>query len=268
MSAQLRYRTLVHNIGRVYSSQPEGRTQLLQTGLDEICTVLAPTTPAQWDLVGTDSERLLRVWVAKESDPAAAEVATQLVDILYELAAASASAAAPLATPLAAATAATAAAVAPALVVADTITHVHPFTRAPTQIYIEEDDKSDTKIISVGVPCDVETEEVEEEAEEESAAEEEAEEEEAEEESAAEEEEEEEDAEESAAEEEVVEPEEAEAEEEDEEEEGMEVEQIFIRGRAYWLDPTTKKLYAVIDEDEVGDEVGVLVNGKAQFLAK
>lgn len=71
-------------------------------------------------------------------------------------------------------------------------------------------------------------------------------------------------------EEEVVEPEEEEAEEE-EEDAGMEVEQVMIRGRTYWKDTNTNKLYAVVrgedGEDDVGDEVGVLENGKPKFLA-
>jgi hypothetical protein len=71
-------------------------------------------------------------------------------------------------------------------------------------------------------------------------------------------------------EEEVVEPEaeEEEIEVEEEEEAGMEVEQIFIRGRAYWLETNTQKLYAVTSDDDVGDEVGKMVNGKPLFLAK
>jgi hypothetical protein len=48
----------------------------------------------------------------------------------------------------------------------------------------------------------------------------------------------------------------------------MEVEQIFIRGRSYWLETNTKKLYAVVDGDDVGDEVGAMLNGKPVFLSK
>jgi len=59
---------------------------------------------------------------------------------------------------------------------------------------------------------------------------------------------------------------EAEAEAEDEEE-GMEVEQITLRGRKYFKDVKTNKLY-VDDNDEPGEEVGSLVNGKPVFLAK
>ena len=47
----------------------------------------------------------------------------------------------------------------------------------------------------------------------------------------------------------------------------MEVEQVTIRGRMYWLETNTKKLYAN-DNDEVGDEVGAMVNGKPLFLSK
>jgi hypothetical protein len=78
-------------------------------------------------------------------------------------------------------------------------------------------------------------------------------------------EEEEEEVEETVEEEEVLEP--AAEEEAEEEEVGMEVEQVFIRGRAYWLETNTQKLYAIVDEEDVGDEVGAMVNGKPQFLA-
>jgi hypothetical protein len=56
--------------------------------------------------------------------------------------------------------------------------------------------------------------------------------------------------------------------EEEEEDDGMEVEQITIRGRTYWIDTGSQKLYANAEGDEVGDEVGALVNGKPVFLAK
>ena len=56
--------------------------------------------------------------------------------------------------------------------------------------------------------------------------------------------------------------------EEEAEDDGMEVEQITIRGRTYWIDTNTQKLYANAEGDEVGDEVGALVNGKPVFLAK
>jgi hypothetical protein len=59
---------------------------------------------------------------------------------------------------------------------------------------------------------------------------------------------------------------EEEQEEEQEEEEGMEVEPIKIKGKNYWIDTATHKLYAVVGEDDVGDEVGAIVAGKAVFL--
>ena len=46
----------------------------------------------------------------------------------------------------------------------------------------------------------------------------------------------------------------------------MEVEQVFVRGRSYWLDTNTQKLYTNV-EDEVGEEVGAMVNGKPVFLS-
>ena len=48
----------------------------------------------------------------------------------------------------------------------------------------------------------------------------------------------------------------------------MEVEQIFIRGRAYWHETNTHKLYELVGEDDVGDEIGELVAGKPRFYAK
>lgn len=54
-------------------------------------------------------------------------------------------------------------------------------------------------------------------------------------------------------------------EEAEEEEEGLEVEKRVIRGRPYWVDVNTNKLYAVIGDDDVGDEVGAIINGKPVF---
>lgn len=56
-------------------------------------------------------------------------------------------------------------------------------------------------------------------------------------------------------------------EEAEEEEEGLEVEKRIIRGRPYWVDVNTNKLYAVIGDDDVGDEVGAIINGKPVFKA-
>jgi hypothetical protein len=151
--------------------------------LDEIVAAVNPVTPEQWSLIMTDSERLLKVWHAKESTDAASQVVTQLMDLLRELASAP-----------------------PVLVVSDPpstppmdrISHIpDPTVRA---IWLGDSD-SDA----------VEEEEVE------------------------------------------------------EEEEGMEVEQMTFRGRTYWHEPSTGKLFANND-DEVGDEVGKLVAGRPVFL--
>lgn len=271
MAAQLRYRTLVHNIGRVYASSAEGRTDLLQSGLDEIVATQRPATAAEWNTVGTDSERLLKVWVAKEGGAAAHEAAAQIVDLLYELAAD------PVGLSHAGcSTAEKPPVTAPALVVtdsataADRIAHVLPFFAPAADIssipggdksihIIESDDEAAEE--ADGDEVEEEAEEEVEESEEEVDAEVEA--------AEAEEEVEEEGAAIIEKAEEVLEPKEEEQEEEEEaEEEGMEVEQIFIRGRAYWHETNTHKLYELVGEDDVGDEIGELVGGKPRFYAK
>jgi len=256
---------------------------LLQTGLDEIVAIVGPSSADAWNTVGADSERLLKVWVAKEEDPAAIEVAQQLTDILWELAAeekvkpASEPAspinppqlvvketpAAPMNTP------------APPRQ-PDTIAHIQPFSLAvaaapPSPVLaaektvvidleaveVEESDSEAPDLAIEEVQGEVEEVEEEEVAETEAEAEAEAEiETEAEEEAEA-------DVEteaEEEVEEEVVEP------AAEEEEEGMSVEQITIRGRTYWRDTDTDDLYAVIGDDDVGDKVGQIVNGVARFL--
>ncbi len=263
MSAQTRYRTLVHNISRVYSSPDAGRTELLQAGIDEIVVVMSPASASGWRMVKSDTERLLRVWSAKEGDSDVAQVvADQITGLLEELSTA-----------------------APAL---DRISHVNPYpslvvedftpvSRLPfaapapapaplVTVTKAEEEEEESEVASV--PADDESEQEEEDSDDASApasvvaplveekevvvaeAEE---------------------VEEVEEEEEVVEPEEEEVEEE-EEEAGMEVEQVMIRGRTYWKDTNTNKLYAVVrgedGEDDVGDEVGVLENGKPRFLAK
>lgn len=56
-------------------------------------------------------------------------------------------------------------------------------------------------------------------------------------------------------------------EEVEEEEEGMEVEKRKIRGVNYWFEEKTNKLYAIVGDDDVGDEVGILLaNGKPVML--
>jgi len=55
--------------------------------------------------------------------------------------------------------------------------------------------------------------------------------------------------------------------EDEDEEEGMEVEVRTIRGKKYWYEAKTRKLFAIEGEDDVGDEVGILLaNGTPVLL--
>jgi len=57
-------------------------------------------------------------------------------------------------------------------------------------------------------------------------------------------------------------------EDDEDDDSGIEVEKRIVRGRTYWHDAKTNKLYAVIGDDDVGDEVGVLLaNGNPVLLA-
>jgi hypothetical protein len=237
MSAQARYTTLLKNVTSIYAATSDRRTDLLHTGLNEIVGGISPNNPADWVKVRADSEILLRIWSTKENDNAALEVLNQLLGFL-DIQANSPS-------PL------------PTLHITDPpvdkIHHIKDVTYDDDDE--DEDDDQPTKVIVVKekekvVDEGVEEEEVEEEEEEEVEAEEEAEAEEEEDEAEAEEEEEEE-----------------EVEVETEEADGMEVEQVTIRGRTYWIDTNSQKLYANAAGDEVGDEVGAMVNGKPVFLA-
>jgi hypothetical protein len=332
MSAQQRYRTLAHYISRVYSAEDGLRTDTMKTGLDEITAVVNPHDSRGWATVGGDSGRLLKVWEAKENNPAAAVVAAQIADLLTELAAE---------VPALAGVPTTAGV--PILIVQDHIQHVHPFgyhctpiatrpvpTDEVSSIASSEDSDdsasvaSSVKQVTITASHVVDAEDIEatddeaevnhldEDSDEAEAADEDEESEKA---SAASVHETEEDEEASQVkiagkmywlekasqilyaiadgeevgdemgkmvdgkpvfnevaeadaeeEEEVMEPD-AESEEEDEES-GMNVEQVMIRGRAYWLEVDTKKLYAVVGDDDLGDEIGEMVNGKPRFYAK
>jgi hypothetical protein len=284
MSAQLRYRTLARNIGQIYASPKEGRTNLLQSGLDEIVTVINPNSTSAWNVVGADSERLLKVWVAKEADPAADEVANQLTDLLWELSMEDKVAPAPALElkeiPSLAAVAA----------LSDQIKHInlsgdddddeveveveetasHQSSEMEVEVEEEEEDApppppvkaAAAKPVEVAAkpaakPVEAAPKPVEVAAKSAPAvapkpveaapkpvakapvAEPEPE-----------------------SEEEVVEPE-----EEDEEE--SDYDYIHIRGRPYWLDRETQKIHAAVGADEeLGDEVGEMVEGKPKFYAK
>ena len=253
MTQQLRYHTLVNNIGKIYASESSVRTPLLQKGLDEIVGAIKPAEPADWKRVKADSEKLLHVWNVKEDSTASAAVVKMLTDMLNELSTTSLNHR-PFEMP-------------------DRISHIHsawgfdlpnesdddgPLITVsklanPMEVKIEEIARVEpTKSVaaptttkSVIIESKEECKSVEGEVEEVEEVEEEEEQEE---------------------EGEVLEPEEEPAEEVVEE--GLEVEEYISRGRKYWLDSKSQKLYANLEGDDVGDEIGALVNGKPVFLAK
>jgi len=256
----LRYKTLLKNIASVYASMKDSRTVLLQQGLDEVVNAAQPQNRQDWKAVSSDTNRLLQVWIAKEKDdPASGTVAAQIMDILTELSAEDAEGT-------------------PKLVITEL-----PDAPAPAPAPAPPPPAPEVKEI-VFAPSDVaEDVEANEEAEEAEEAEDEEDEDADDEEEDAEPEAEEAEAEAEETEESVEVPEieaeilepavaEAEAEEaapEPEADNGeMEVQQIHIRGKAYWLDSNSNKIYAVEGEDDVGDYCGDLVNGKPKFLAK
>jgi len=58
------------------------RTITLQDGILQLASLVNPGTAEQWTLVRQDADRLLRLWGVKESDPAATEMATQLLGMI------------------------------------------------------------------------------------------------------------------------------------------------------------------------------------------
>jgi hypothetical protein len=301
MNTQTRYRTLVSHLAKVYAAEESARTLALHDGLDEIVAKLQPDGSTAWKQVKADSQRLLKVWMARETRPGDAELASQILDALDEFATDAAivsavaavvvtppvseekekvilvkmeppspipaktpsakvspapPAPAPAPAPVTAKAPAPAPAPAPVTVKAPSPApapapvKVAPVLVVQDKIQVVEDEETDEEIVEE----EVEEEEVVEETEE--VVEEEVEEET----------EETEEVEEVEEEEEVVEAEEEEIAED--EEEGMEVEKKIFRGRAYWVDIKTNKLYTVVGDEDVGDEVGKMVDGRPVFLSR
>ncbi len=241
MSAQQRFRSLVTHIGRIYAAPDcDQRTTHLQDGLAELVEVMNPSSSADWVTMGKDSDRLMKVWVAKEGGTeAAAAVVAQLAGMLEDLADATGDDMEVECVQIKVEP--------PALKIHEPIQHVAVpavptvvvaapavVVKAVEEVAMVEDEKE--VVVEVedahAEPSDADEEEQEEE---------------------------------------VLEPEDEEAAEEEaaeEEEGGMEVEIITFRGRQYWMDVNTKKLYGFTGEDEdIGDEVGEVVNGKPTFYA-
>jgi hypothetical protein len=242
MSAQLRFRTLVKHAGSIYDAAKEARTGLLMSSLDDIVEKINPHEAADWHKVRHDTQRVLKVWLSREQTHAAQMLADQLMDSLAEFSEG----------PVTAVVAA-----APALPHLE-IVEKPAATLLTKQIETDSiDDASDED--EVLVASDDEEDEASEDEEPAPAVNKPA--------PAPEAEAEDDDEDEDEGDEEVLEPEaDADATAEDEEE-GMEVEKRTIRGRDYWIDVNTQKLYAVIDDDDVGDEVGAIVNGRPVFLS-
>lgn len=226
-------------MGNIYSAQNDDRTTLLMKGLDDIVEKINPRDTGHWEQVKSDSRRLLMVWKACEDDNVDTPgiMMSQIMESIEEFSGG---------IPELLITEAPAPAPAPAIQhIPQKAVFQSPVLRAappPVQVNPEH------TVVVLHKEGSVE-EEIEEEEEEEEFEMEEAEEEVEEEE-----------------EEEVIEPEEEQV-EEAEEEEGMEVEKFMHRGRNYWIDTKTKKLYAIEGEDDVGDEVGIVINGKPVFVA-
>lgn len=286
MSAQLRFRTLIKHAGGIYDAVKEARTDLLVGSLDDIVEKINPQDRGDWIKVEFDTRRLLKVWLSREQTHAAQILADQIMDSLMEFAATNANPSVAvgrdLQGPLPHLEIIEKPAVAPATVpVATLLTHSIDADSLGDDGEDEEEDEEEDEVEDEDDEEEAEDEEppapavvvtkVEEkkpltpepEADDNSSAP-----------PAADHDEEGEVAEDddgdSAAEsnnEEVLEPEPDAADADAEEEEGMEVEKRTIRGRDYWLDVNTNKLYAVIDDDDVGDEVGAIVGSRPVFMA-
>ena len=245
MSAQARYMTILKNTTSIYAANSENRTALLHTGLNEIVVGISPTCPNDWSKVRTDSQILLTIWTTKEANSAALEVQNQLMTFLESQ-----------------------------ISIPSPTLHISE-TRVDKIHYEYEYDDVHEKIHKVGFPPVVvvekedderlpqdEEEEADDDAEvDDEVAEAEADDAEVDDEVEADEV----DADEAEAEAEADEAEaDAEAEEE-EDDDGVEVNLITIRNRKYWLD-SDNKLYANAEGDEVGEEVGAMINGKPVFL--
>jgi hypothetical protein len=284
MSSQNRYRTLVDNLACIHDATHEQRTGCLQAGLTKVLETINPQRADDWQQVKVDSMRLLRVWRARGNCQGDAELADQILEALtdfattvealprleiserpvtlapVEVVVSRVATHVPIPAPiLKEMTTDDAAAIEAALAAIDdddeeeTDVEVEPAetddedededeaeTDTEEEVEIDEEVATTVKIAEVEIETETDTEE-EEAAESTTLPE---------------------------KEEEVVEPEaDSASEAEEEEEEGVEVEKRTIRGREYWVS-SEGILYAVTDEDEIGDEVGrINKEGRPVFLA-
>ena len=293
MSAQQRYLTLVQHISKIYSAK-DGGIDELTVGLKDILTRVNPAMASDWKKVQTDSKRLLRVWHSRadDDDATADEVVDQIAESLKEFSVGEIEVVPVIEKPILVVSEVS---VAPFL---KTVTltvedeeeeeeeeedeeeeeeedHVvvvvkkgaEPVLIPHNDSKMLVDDRVNLEVVSSSGPMEMDDDD-EDEDEDEDEEDAEANSEELEEdadvaESIVEEAKIAEETNKAAEEEEVIEP----VDDEEVEEEGMEVEKRIIRGRPYWIDINTNKLYAVIGDDDVGDEVGAIINGKSVFRA-
>ena len=83
MTSLQRFKALLPFMMDIYSKTTSAeRTGSLQEALLSLSTLMNPVTADQWAILRQDAERVLRLWGVKESDPAASEMATQLLGML------------------------------------------------------------------------------------------------------------------------------------------------------------------------------------------
>ena len=201
MSAQQRYRILVPYLTGLYSTDTQGRLDMLRDGL----LALSECSGGDWAIIRADAERLLRVWSCRENnDPTAREIASQILGALGDF---------------------TEGDNTPTLVIKEeepplVISHVQAGPQVVSVAVAQP--KAGPVVLSTSlVELDEDSDDT------------------------------------------PIE------ESEEEEEEGMEVARRRIQGRDYWWEEKSNKLYAFTGEDDdVGDEVGILLaNGKPVLLA-
>lgn len=223
----------------IYSkATSEERTEILQEGLLQLATLVNPKTATEWATVRKDADRLMRLWGVKESDPAATEMATQLLEMIGDFTAGADDVAlvieekeapvepAPVPVVATPATvlysppavfpeeaAAAAAAAVPNIKVV--VIEEHPATAVEaddldTQEADEggdtvEEDEEPSGCLAAATLDNIEGDE--------------------------------------------------DNEEDDDDNDGVEVQKIFFKGRGYWLG-SDNKIYACADDDEIGEEIG------------
>jgi hypothetical protein len=250
MTSLQRFKALLPFMTEIYSKTTSAeRTACLEDALLSLATLVNPVSAEGWATVRQDADRIVRLWGVKESDPAANEMATQLLGMIesfivgpddIQLVIEEKERPAPTVTP-------------PAFNAADFL----PVIRREEDLFGiavsidrhshdengnengNNENPRDIKVVTItetaiGVAEDVE--DLDQEVEEEGAVGVDA----------------------DDNEDEVdYEEEDNEEEDNDNEDNRIEVQKIFVKGRAYWLG-SDQKIYACADDDEIGEEIGEL----------